>query len=167
MRDTNRCSRAVAMAARLVSPYPLVWSTGLARAGVGCQGAVSDQVLAGRRGAGRGWGPRSTAAAGFGILADPARGVRGPGPSSTQPESPGSHHCSRASTPSTAARGRMPAQKLPTDLPHTGHPHMAVSTVWAGAGRRPWQHSTRRWTPAMLTIRPSTTALSESASHLP
>ena len=38
------------MAERLVSPYPLVWSTGLARAGVGCQGAVSDQVLAGRRG---------------------------------------------------------------------------------------------------------------------
>ena len=29
---------SVAMAARLVSPYPLVWSTGLARAGVGCQG---------------------------------------------------------------------------------------------------------------------------------
>ena len=28
-------------------------------------------------GAGRGWGPRSTAGAGFGILADPARGVRG------------------------------------------------------------------------------------------
>ena len=68
-------------------------------------GAVSDQVLAGRR-AGRGWGPRSTAGAGFGILADLARGVRGSGPSSTQPESPGSHHCSRASTPSTAARGR-------------------------------------------------------------
>ena len=38
-------------------------------------GAVSDQVLAGRR-AGRGWGPRSTAGAGFGILADLARGVR-------------------------------------------------------------------------------------------
>ena len=54
-----------------------------------------------------------------------------------------------------------------TALPHTGYPHMAVSTVWAGAGRRPWQHSTRRWTPAMLTTRPSTTALSESASHLP
>ena len=34
MRDTNRCSRAVAMATRLVSPYPLVWSTGLARWGV-------------------------------------------------------------------------------------------------------------------------------------
>ena len=67
------------MATRLVSPYPLVWSTGLARAGVGCRGAVSDQVLAGRR-AGRGWGPRSTAGAGFGILADlilAARGVRG------------------------------------------------------------------------------------------
>ena len=28
-------------------------------------------------GAGRSWGPRSTAGAGFGILADPARGVRG------------------------------------------------------------------------------------------
>ena len=40
--------------------------------------------------AGRGWGPRSTA--GFGILADPARGVRGSGSNSTQPESPGSHH---------------------------------------------------------------------------
>ena len=39
-------------------------------------GAVSDQVLAGRR-VGRGWGPRSTAGAGFGILADLARGVRG------------------------------------------------------------------------------------------
>ena len=38
------------MAARLVSPYPLVWSMGLARAGVGCQGAVSDQVLAGSTG---------------------------------------------------------------------------------------------------------------------
>ena len=53
-----------------------------------------------------------------------------------------------------------------TALPNTGHPHMAVSTVWAGAGRRPWQHSTQRWTPAMLTTRPSTTALSESARHL-
>ena len=33
-----------------------------------------------------------------------------------------------------------------TALPHTGHPHMAVSTVWAGAGRRLWRHSTLRWT---------------------
>ena len=39
-----------------------------------------------------------------------------------------------------------------------------------GLGRRwevPWQHSTRRWTPPMLATRSSTTALSESASHLP
>ena len=36
----------------------------------------------------------------------------------------------------------------------------------AGAGRRPWQHSTQRWTPVMLATRPSTTALSESARHL-
>ncbi len=50
-----------------------------------------------------------------------------------------------------------------TALPHTGHPHMAVSTVWAGAGRRLWRHSTLRWTPAMLT----TTAPLESARHLP
>ena len=33
-------------------------------------------------------------------------GFEGSGPSSTQPESPGSHHCSHASTPSTAARVR-------------------------------------------------------------
>ena len=60
----------------------------LARAGVGCQGAVSDQVLAGRR-AGRGWGPRSTAGAGFGILADLARGgSRGPAPAQPNPNHP-------------------------------------------------------------------------------
>ena len=34
---------------------------------------------------------------------------------------------------------------------------------WAGAGRRSWQHSTQRWTPAMLTA----TAPSESARRLP
>ena len=33
------------------SPYPLVWSTGLARAGVGCQGRVGCQVLPNRRAA--------------------------------------------------------------------------------------------------------------------
>ena len=119
-----------------------------------------------------GWAPRSTAGAGFGILADLARGVRGSGSSSTQPESPGSHHCSRASTPSTAARDRDADQgpnarsEASTDLPRTGQPHMTGSTVWAGAGRRPWQHSMQRWTSAMLTTRPSTTALSESARHL-
>ncbi len=53
------------------------------------------------------------------------------------------------------------AQKLQRLLPHTGHPYMAVSTVWAGAGMWPWQHSTRRWTPPMLATRPSTTALSQ------
>ena len=84
--------------------YPLVWSTGLARAGVGCQGPcpIRSWPVDGLGAAGV-W---STAGAGFGILADLARGVRGSGPSSTQPESPGSHHCSRASTPSTAARVR-------------------------------------------------------------
>ena len=37
------------MATRLGSPYPLVWSTGLARAGVGCQGPcpiLADLILA-------------------------------------------------------------------------------------------------------------------------
>ena len=63
---------SVAMAARLISPYPLVWSW---------RGPVSDaEGPCPIRswpvdGAGRGWGPRSTAGAGFGILA--ARGVRG------------------------------------------------------------------------------------------
>ena len=41
--------------------------------------------------------------------------------------------------------------------------HVRTSTVWAGAGRRSWQHSTQRWTPAMLTA----TAPSESARRLP
>ena len=50
-----------------------------------------------------------------------------------------------------------------TALPHTGHPHMAVSAVWTGAGRRPWQHSTPDRTSPLLT----TTVPSESASHLP
>ena len=36
-----------------------------------------------------------------------------------------------------------------------------------GLSRRPWQHSTHRWTPAMLTTRPSTTAPLESARYLP
>ena len=77
---THLCSRAA-------WPWPRGLFTLSARlvdgAGAGrCRmpGAVSDQVLAGRR-AGRGWGPRSTAGAWFGILADliladPARGVR-------------------------------------------------------------------------------------------
>ena len=46
----------------------------VARAGVGCRGAVSDQVLAGRRGWAR-LGSPVDGGAGFGILA--ARGVRG------------------------------------------------------------------------------------------
>ena len=91
------------MAARLISPYPLVWSTGLARAGVGCRGAVSDQVLAGRRG----WARLGSPVDGGGRVRNPrrpsSRGFEESGSSSTQPESPGSHHCSRAST---AARGR-------------------------------------------------------------
>ena len=101
-----------------------------------------------------------------------ARGVRGSGPSSTPTRITRLPSCSRASTPSTAARGRDADQgpntrsEASTDLPRTGHPHMTVSTVWAGAGRRPWQHSMQRWPPAMLTTRPSTTALSESARHL-
>ena len=71
-------------------------------------GAVSDQVLAGRRGAGRGWGPRST---GRGRVRNPRR------PNPRRPSSRGSRvrlqlnltritrlpSCSRAST---AARGR-------------------------------------------------------------
>ena len=48
-------------------------------------------------------------------------------------------------------------------LPRTNRAHVRTSTVWAGAGRRSWQHSTQRWTPAMLT----TTAPSESARRLP
>ena len=92
---------AVAMATRLVHP---IRSSGRR----GWRGPVSDARGRVRSGLGRsmGWarlGSRSTAGAGFGILADLARGVRGSGPSSTQPESPGSHHCSRAST---ATRGR-------------------------------------------------------------
>ena len=51
-------------------------------------------------------------------------------------------------------------------LPRTGHPHMAVSTVWAGAGTQPWQHSTPERTSPMLTTPLSTTALSESARPL-
>ena len=50
-----------------------------------------------------------------------------------------------------------------TALPHTGHPHVAVSTVWADAGRRPLQLPTQRWTSSMLTTR----ALPRSASHVP
>ena len=71
---------------------------------------------------------------------------------------------------SSPARRRHPARaysEASTALPHTGHPHMAVATIWAGAGRRPPQHSTPEWTSPMLTTRPSTTALPESASHLP
>ena len=51
-------------------------------------------------------------------------------------------------------------------LPRTGHPHMAVSTVWAGAGTQPWQHSTPERTSPMLTTPLSTTGLSESARPL-
>ena len=46
---------------------------------------------------------------------------------------------------SSPAKRRRPAQaysEASTALPRTGHPHMAVSTVWAGAGTQPWQHST-------------------------
>ena len=71
---------------------------------------------------------------------------------------------------SSPAKRRRPAQaysEASTALPRTGHPHMAVSTVWAGAGRRPWQHSTPERTSPMLTTPLSTTALSESVRHLP
>ena len=56
----------------------------------------------------------AAAGAGFGILGDLARGVRGSGPSSTQPESPGSHHAPAPRRPrrppgaGTPTRGRMP-----------------------------------------------------------
>ena len=83
MPHTHICSRAVAMAARLVSPYPLVWSTGLARAGVGCQGALSDQVLAGR--------PRRTGRW-------PARRYRSTAPCRARPRSARSPRCRLPST---------------------------------------------------------------------
>ena len=47
--------------------------------------------------------------------------------------------------------------------PHTGHSNIVVSTVWAGTGRRPRQHSTLGRMPAM----PTTTALSEFVRPLP
>ena len=67
---------------------------------------------------------------------------------------------------SSPARRRHPVRaysEASTALPRTNRAHVRTSTVWAGAGRRSWQHSTQRWTPAMLT----TTAPSESARRLP
>ena len=68
-------------------------------------------------GAGRGWDPRSTAGAGFGILADliladPARGVRGVRPQLNPTRITRLPSCSRASTPS-----------MPMRLSDRGHGH--------------------------------------------
>ena len=60
------------MAARLISPYPLVWSWRRPVSDAEGPCPIRSWPV---DGAGRGWGPRSTAGAGFGILA--ARGVRG------------------------------------------------------------------------------------------
>ena len=68
--------------------------------------------------------------------------------------------------PSQEARPAQAYSEASTALPRTGHPHMAVSTVWAGAGTQPWQHSTPERTSPMLTTPLSTTALSESARPL-
>ena len=104
------------MAARLVSPYPLVWSTGLARAGVGCHGPYPDQVLAGRRGLGAAGVPGRRRGQGSESSQTQLAGFEGSGSSSTQPESPGSHHAPAPRRPrrppgaGTPTRGRMPRQ---------------------------------------------------------
>ena len=76
-------------------------------------------------GAGRGWDPRSTAGAGFGILADliladPARGVRGVRPQLNPTRITRLPSCSRASTPS-----------MPMRLSDRGHGH-----GWSTSGDR-------------------------------
>ena len=65
------------------------------------------------------------------------------------------------------ARPILAYSEASTALPHTGQPLDSTSTVWAGAGRLPWQHSTPGSTPPMLATRSKKTVQPESAKWLP